>query len=199
MPTPRVIAPIARVRHFGGLASGIGVSSQTTFGEGSSSRARVEPVSLVFATAEEEPSTGKDAGLTSNNELIDWGDVESDDVSAVSIVGSWDLEEWTVRVSVAFFRADREWERADPGNKSVAWMGEYKDRPKPGTSNRALLATTETNPARVARRNPEPTDGSFKRTRTLTASKDLDEKKLIPEECSFLAISQPAKRVRHSA
>ena len=42
------------------------------FGEGSSSRVRVEPGSLVFATAE-EPSTGK--GLASNNELIDCGDV----------------------------------------------------------------------------------------------------------------------------
>src|SRR5450755_1297825 len=119
MPTPRVIAPIARLRHFGGFASGMGVSSQTGFGEDASSRARVGPVSLVFATAEEEPSTGKDAGLTSNNELIDWGDEDWDDIGAVSTVGSWALEEWTVRVSVAFFRADREWERADPGNKSV--------------------------------------------------------------------------------
>jgi hypothetical protein len=79
----------------------------------------VELLSLVFATAEEEPSTGKDAGLTSNNELIDWGDVDWDDISAVSTVGSWGLEEWTVRVSVAFFRAEREWERADRANRSV--------------------------------------------------------------------------------
>jgi hypothetical protein len=66
----------------------MGVSSHTAFGEGASSRARVELLSLVFATAEEEPSTGKDAGLTSNNELIDWGDVDWDDISAVSTVGS---------------------------------------------------------------------------------------------------------------
>jgi hypothetical protein len=109
MLTPRVIAPIARVRHFGEVACGMGVSSQTAFGEGAFSRARVEPVSLVFAIAEEEPSTGKDAGLTSNNELIVRGDVDWDDISAVSTVGSWGLEEWTGRVSVAFFRAEREW------------------------------------------------------------------------------------------
>ncbi len=108
----------------------------------------MEPVSLLLATEEEEPSTGKDAGPTSNNELIDWGDVDWDDISAVSTVGSWGLEEWTVRVSVAFFRAAREWERADPGNKSVTLIGEYKDRPKPGTNNRAMPATNEINPAR---------------------------------------------------
>ena len=73
----------------------------------------MEPVALVFATAEEEPSTGKDAGLTSNNELIDCGDVDWDDSSAVSTVGCGGLEEWIGRVSVAFFRAGREGERAD--------------------------------------------------------------------------------------
>lgn len=119
MLTPRVIAPIARVRHFGGVACGMGASSHTAFGEGASSRGRVEAVSLVFAIAEEEPSTGKDAGLGSNNELIDCGDVDWDDISAVSTVGPWALEEWIGRVSVDIFRADREWERPDRANKSV--------------------------------------------------------------------------------
>ena len=112
MPTPRVTAPIARVRHFGGLASGMGVSSQTGFGEGASSRVGVKLISVVFATAD-EPSTGKDAGFTSNNELIDCGDEDWDDISAVSTEGSLGLEERTGLVSVAFFRAERERERTD--------------------------------------------------------------------------------------
>jgi hypothetical protein len=53
----------------------------------------VELVSLVFVAADEEPSTGKDTGRTSNNELTDWRDVDWDDISAVSTVGSWGLEE----------------------------------------------------------------------------------------------------------
>ena len=79
----------------------------------------MELVSLVFAAAEEDPSTGKDAGLASNNELIDCGDGDRDAISAASTVGSWGLEERTGRVSVAFFRAEREWERADRANKFV--------------------------------------------------------------------------------
>jgi hypothetical protein len=116
MPTPRVIAPVARVRHFGGLACGMGASSQTALGGDASSRVRMELVSLVFAAAEEGPSTGKETGLTSNNELTDCGDGDGNAIGAVSTVGSWGLEEWTGLVSVAFFRGERAWERADRAN-----------------------------------------------------------------------------------
>jgi len=74
------MAPIARVRHFGGLASGMGVSSHTACGLGNPtfSLALVDLEAAVSSPAVEEFSNGKAAGGMSKSDLIDssapdWG------------------------------------------------------------------------------------------------------------------------------
>jgi hypothetical protein len=83
------------VRHFGGLASGMGASSHTAceFGDVTFSLMRVELVSPVFVAVEEESSNGKDAGGTSNSELIDRGVEDLDVIHAVSTGRSLGIEE----------------------------------------------------------------------------------------------------------
>ena len=150
------MAPIARERHLGGLASGMGVSSQTACRlRGSASPLNLADwVAAVSSLDVDGLSKGNGAGGVSRSDLFDsapdWGVI-----CTASILKPLGVEERAALPPAPLFRNEDEATLRELAKKLLKRIGVYRDSPRPGNNKKATVARTQTTPARAAFREGE--------------------------------------------